>query len=63
MNLQEISEFAELFCKKHRSINSFQNIISRKTTELFKQKLIYAFVEYKKMKINDAVKYIIKKLG
>jgi hypothetical protein len=61
MNLQEISEFAELFCNKHKSINSFQNIISRKTTELFKQKLIYSFAEYKKMKINDAVKYIIKK--
>ena len=60
MNFQEIKEFTVKFCSKHRSLNSFQNIISNKTIELFKQKLIFAFTEYKKMKINDAVKYIIK---
>lgn len=60
MNFQEIKEFTVMFCNKHRSLNTFQNIISNKTVELFKQKLIFAFTEYKKMKINDAVKYIIK---
>ena len=40
MNFQEIKEFTVMFCNKHRSLNSFQNIISNKTIELFKQKLI-----------------------
>ena len=60
MNIGEINNFVTKFLEKHRIINSFPGIINNSHKQNFKKKLILAMSLFKKDKINNCVKNIIK---